>query len=84
MKLRDLEDNVWNADTLFIYTPTQETARQLAALFKDVPGAMPMVHDDQQDSNAALGTGREEHGLVTVWWDRPRGPMRPTTILEPI
>jgi hypothetical protein len=69
IKLRDLEDNIWNADTLFIYTPTPAAARELAAVFKEVPGAMPAVHEDQEETNAALGTGREEHGVLTVWWD---------------
>ena len=32
IKLRDLSDNSWNADTLFILTPTRATADQLVFL----------------------------------------------------
>jgi len=30
IKLRDLPDNYWNADTLFVFTETHEKARQMA------------------------------------------------------
>ena len=32
IKLRDLPYNFWNADTLFILTPTRQAAEQLASL----------------------------------------------------
>jgi hypothetical protein len=27
------------------------------------------VHKNQDDIDRALGTGRDEYGLMTVWWD---------------
>jgi len=70
IKLRDLADNVWNADTLYILTHTPAQARELAAVFeREAPGAMPTVYEDLRETDSALGTGRQEYGLLTVWWD---------------
>ena len=27
------------------------------------------VYKDQDEIDSALGTGRDEYGLMTVWWD---------------
>ncbi len=70
IKLRDLEDNIWNADHLFVLTHTPEGARELCAVFEEAHmGAMPDVHDDLEETDMALGTGRQVYGLLTVWWD---------------
>jgi len=70
IKLRDLPDNIWNADTLYILTHTAARARELAAVLeRDVPGAMPTVHEDLRQTDMTLGTGRQGYGLLTVWWD---------------
>ncbi len=70
IKLRDLEDDIWNIDTLFVLTQTIDAARELATAFEESnTGAMPSVHDDQREIDMALGTGRQEFGILTVWWD---------------
>lgn len=71
IKLRDLSDNLWNADTLFILTRKQAQARELARIIEeeDWGGELPVVHENQQDIDRALGTGRQEYGLLSVWWD---------------
>ena len=70
IKLRDLEDDIWNVDTLFVLTHTLAGARELATAFEELgAGAMPSVHDDQREIDMALGTGRQEFGILTVWWD---------------
>ena len=70
IKLRDLADNIWNADTLYVLTHTADQARELAKVFAEsVPGAMPKVHEDMEETDTALGTGRQQYGLLTVWWD---------------
>jgi hypothetical protein len=70
IKLRDLPDNFWNADTLFILTPTGLQAHELARIAEEEDwGGEIYVHDDQRDIDRALGTGRQEYGLVSVWWD---------------
>ena len=70
IKLRDLEDNIWNVDTLYVLTHTIDGARELAAAFERSPlGAMPHVFDDIRETDMALGTGRQIYGLLKVWWD---------------
>lgn len=70
IKLRDLPDNYWNADTLFVLTRTHEQARQLARIAEEEDwGGEVQVFDDQQEIDRALGTGRQEYGLMSVWWD---------------
>jgi hypothetical protein len=70
IKLRDLPDNFWNADTLFLLTPTRDKARELARIIKEEDwGGEVWVCEDQQEIDRALGTGCDEYGIVTVWWD---------------
>ncbi len=70
IKLRDLEDNIWNVDHLYILTHTPEGARELCDVFEQAEmGAMPRVLDDPDEVDMALGTGGEVVGLLTVWWD---------------
>jgi hypothetical protein len=70
IKLRDLPQNIWNADTLFILTRTHEQARQLSRIFEEAEdGGMVHVYEDQREIDMALGTGRQGNGLLSVWWD---------------
>jgi hypothetical protein len=70
IKLRDLPENFWNADTLFILTPTIEQAHQLARLAEAEDWAGEIrVHEDPEELTQALGAGRQGYGLLTVWWD---------------
>jgi len=70
IKLRDLPDNFWNADTLFILTRTREQARELARVADEEDWAGEVrVYDGQEEIDRALGTGRREYGLLSVWWD---------------
>jgi hypothetical protein len=68
--LRDLPRNLWNADTLFLLTPTRRNAEALARIAEDEDwGGEVRVYDDQAQIDRALGTGRRGYGLVSVWWD---------------
>jgi len=71
IKLRDLDDNLWNADQLFILTATREQAVQLARIIEeeDWGGEKPIVYDDQEEIDSSLGVGRQEYGLLSIWWD---------------
>jgi hypothetical protein len=70
IKLRDLPDNYWNADTLFILTQTQEQACRLAEVAEEEDWAGEVqVFEHQEEIDRALGTGRQEYGLMSVWWD---------------
>jgi hypothetical protein len=70
IKLRDLPDNIWNADTLFILTQTGLLARELARVAEEEDWAGEVrVYENQTEIDRALGTGRQEYGLLSVWWD---------------
>ena len=69
IKLRDLPDNFWNADTLYILTETPAQALELARIVEEEDwGGEVVVYKDQEDIGRALGTS-EEYGLLSVWWD---------------
>ena len=70
IKLRDLDRNLWNADHLFVLTYTRTGAEELAAAFEAAEiEAMPQVHDDQDETDMALGMMRQKYALLSVWWD---------------
>jgi len=70
IKLRDLPDNYWNADTLFLLTRTFAQADELARIAQeeDWAGEVHVVRNSQE-IDRALGSGRQEYGLLTIWWD---------------
>lgn len=70
IKLRDLPYNEWNADELCILTPTREAAKELANIAEDEEWcAETVVYEDQAVMDNALGVGRMEFGLLSIWWD---------------
>jgi hypothetical protein len=70
IKLRDLPDDFWNADTLYILTAAHSQARKLARIAEDeVWAGEVVVYQKQDEIDRALGTGRDEFGLLSVWWD---------------
>src|SRR5438128_7092173 len=69
IKLRDLPEDFWNADMLFVLTPTLQQARELARIAEEEDWAGEIrVYQDQEEIDRALGTGRQEFGLLSVWW----------------
>jgi hypothetical protein len=70
IKLRDLPENHWNADTLFVLTPTPEDAERLGQVIEaEEWGGEVSIHRDLEESDRALGLGRQKYGLLSVWWD---------------
>ena len=70
IKLRDLPYNLWNVDMLFVLTPTRAAARELAEVAeRDDWGGELQEYEDQEEIDRALGTGRQEYGLLSIWWD---------------
>jgi hypothetical protein len=70
IKLRDLPDNIWNADTLYLLTPTRQAAERLAEIVDEEDwGGEVQVYKDQAQMDSALGIGRQEFGLLSIWWD---------------
>jgi hypothetical protein len=68
--LRDLPENLWNADTLFVLTRTRQAAEELKGIIAaEVWGGETTIHDDWEETDMALGTGRQKYGLLSVWWD---------------
>ncbi len=69
IKLRDLADNFWNADTLYILTPNTQSAKKLAAIIETEDwGGMVRVHDPE-DVDRALGGSEPDQAVVSLWWD---------------
>ena len=70
IRLRDLPDNFWNADTLYILTATRPQAEKLARIAEDEDWAGEVVvYRNQDEIDRALGTGRQNNGLLSIWWD---------------
>ncbi len=70
IKLRDLPQNYWNADTLFILTPNRSEAHELASIAEEEEwGGEITIQEDLEETDRALGTGRQKYGLLSMWWD---------------
>lgn len=63
IKLRDLPDDYWNGDKLFLLTQTHEQAHRLAQIAEEEDWCgMVQVYRNQEEIDRALGSGREEYG----------------------
>ena len=70
IKLRDLADNYWNVDTLYVLCPDAASARQLGEMAETEGwGEMVQVHDDEKEVQRALGGSRRPRAIVSIWWD---------------
>lgn len=68
VKLRDLGENSWNVDTLYILATNEPNARRLAKLGEKWT-ADPVTVYDEEETDWELGGGIKEQRLVTMWWD---------------
>jgi hypothetical protein len=68
IKLRDLADNTWNVDTLFILATDTRNAWRLAELAEDWEADTVEVFE-QEATKRELGGGIEQQRLVVMWWD---------------
>jgi hypothetical protein len=65
-----LPDIYWNADTLFVLTESWAQAGELARLTEEEDcGGEIQVYQDREEIDRALGTGRDDYGVLTVWWN---------------
>jgi hypothetical protein len=70
IKLRDLSQNYWNVDTLYILCPDAARARQLGELAETEGwGELVTVHEERDEVDGALGGGRRAQAVVSIWWD---------------
>lgn len=68
IKLRDLPHDDWHANTLYVLTERGEQAKQLAELARRWIGEV-ILYDDPKDIAPSIGSWRDEHAILTVWWD---------------
>ncbi len=68
VKLRDLEKNLWNVDTLYILATNELSARRLARLGERWLADTVSVYEEEE-TERELGGGIEQQRLVTMWWD---------------
>ncbi len=68
VKLRDLADNFWNVDTLYILAANEHSARRLAELGERCLADTVSVYEEEE-TRWELGGGIEQQRLVTMWWD---------------
>lgn len=68
IKLRDLADNFWNVDTLYILARDERCAHRLAALGEKWLADSAIVLSEE-DTYRALGGSWGERRLVVMWWD---------------
>ncbi len=68
IKLRDLDTNDWNVDTLFVLAKNAKAARKFAS-FRDPWIADTAVVHDQDETERVLGGWGLPGRLVTFWWD---------------
>lgn len=54
----------------YVLTRSRRGALELARHIKDEDwGGEVYVEEDQPEIDRALGTGRQEYGLLSIWWD---------------
>ena len=70
LKLRDLAENYWNADTLFVLTPSPESATTLMQVAeREEWGGMARTIEDCDEIERAVCTDGDKKGLLVIWWD---------------
>ena len=68
IKLRDLAENIYNVDTLYILAVDEAAAQRLAALAEPWLADSVEIYSDE-DTDDYLGGCDENLRLVTMWWD---------------
>ena len=69
IKLRDLPENIWNADTLFILTPDASSAYRLAEVAQEQWSGLATVFSNKDAVDRELGGAEEGQAIVSIWWD---------------
>jgi hypothetical protein len=69
-KLREIPYGIWNADTLYVLTPSIAKGKKLARVAKkDQRGGEQHLHVDQEQLAAAMGGPALGTAVFQVWWD---------------
>ena len=68
--LRDIRQDFWNADTLYLLCPSRAAADELAALLPmERFGCMISVYDEPDQLDSALGGADDGVAILRAWWD---------------
>ncbi len=68
IKLRDLADNIYNVDTLYMLAVNEAAAQRLANFAEEWQADDVQIYD-QNATNERLGNSDDAMRLVTMWWD---------------
>lgn len=68
IKLRDLPENFWNVDTLYVLSQDRASAHQLAEMAEDW-GGMVQIFERRDEVESALGGSGIPSVIVSIWWD---------------
>jgi hypothetical protein len=70
IKLRDLSDNYWNVDELFIMTDTYSQACELQRIAEDEQWQADTTQLTESESARSRALGTSQPGfIVSFWWD---------------
>jgi len=68
IKLRDMADNFYNVDTLYILAVNEQAAERLAAFAESWMADTVQIYD-QEKTNGLLGCYDDNLRVVEMWWD---------------
>jgi len=71
IKLRDLSDNCWNVDDMYILTDTLDQAQELQRIQEEeqwLAGNVTVI-ENQQELSRALGSFPASGFIISFWWD---------------
>ncbi len=69
IKLRDMADNFYNVDTLYILAVNELAAQRLAAFAEEWAADAVQVYDEEETNHRLGGCSDNHLCLVTMWWD---------------
>jgi hypothetical protein len=71
IKLRDLSENCWNVDDMYILTDTLDQAQELQRIQEEEQWLADNVTviENQQELSRALGSFPASGFIVSFWWD---------------
>jgi hypothetical protein len=67
IKLRDIEDGIWNVDTIYILTSGVDDKKLEKLAKKWNADEIDFLSDE--DAGRSLGEGPTNHKVLRIWWD---------------
>lgn len=70
MKLRDISQDFWHVDTLYILTADSATAHKFVEIIEAEGWAEEItIYDDEEDVQEAFGDSGAQGAIISIWWD---------------